>query len=213
MTEFLADGPDWHLWSWTGVWFSSFSAGDEWIGSDIWEELHGFKVLKETRLDLQKRFPIYHAVPKCLAAHICGSAFPENGSAFLQELDEVGKIHFDWQRGNVHCVLIQHLEILSNHSYDSLISFCNSCILPVSIWIFDQFFLAIVSNVELWNFFNSSISLRLFSWASRRSQFCFNNCSSRSWWSCWRCSSAWALWISSFCDSIVSFNFCILFRS
>ena len=22
MTEFLADGPDWHLWSWTGVWRS-----------------------------------------------------------------------------------------------------------------------------------------------------------------------------------------------
>ena len=33
------------------------------------------KVLKKTRLDLQKRFPIYHVCPKCLAAHLCGSAF------------------------------------------------------------------------------------------------------------------------------------------
>ena len=41
MTEFLADGPDWHLWSWTGVWFSLFPVCDEWICSDIWE-LHAF---------------------------------------------------------------------------------------------------------------------------------------------------------------------------
>ena len=41
MTGFLADGPNWHLSSWTGVWFSVFSAVDEWIGSDI-PELHVF---------------------------------------------------------------------------------------------------------------------------------------------------------------------------
>ena len=35
MTEFLADGPEWHLWSCTGVWYSFFSAVDEWIGSNI----------------------------------------------------------------------------------------------------------------------------------------------------------------------------------
>ena len=76
------------------------------------------KVLKKTPLDLQKRFPIYHVCPKCLAAHFCGSAFPENGSAFHQELDEVGKTLVDCQRGNVRCVLIQHLENLSNRSYN-----------------------------------------------------------------------------------------------
>ena len=53
-------------------------------------------VLKWTHLDLQKRFPIYHACPKCLAAHCCGSAFPENGLAFHQDLDEVGKTQVDW---------------------------------------------------------------------------------------------------------------------
>ena len=57
------------------------------------------KVLKKTLLDLQKRFPIYHACPKCLAAHCCGSAFPENGLAFRQDLDEVGKKQ--WLTGNV----------------------------------------------------------------------------------------------------------------
>ena len=54
------------------------------------------KVLKKTRLDLQKRFPIYHVCPKCLAANLCGSAFLKNGSAFHQELDEVGKTQVDW---------------------------------------------------------------------------------------------------------------------
>ena len=76
------------------------------------------KVLKKTLLDLQKSFPIYHVYPKCLAVHFCGSAFPENGLAFQQGLDEVGKTHVDWQRGNVHCVLIQHLENLYNRSYN-----------------------------------------------------------------------------------------------
>ena len=74
------------------------------------------KVLKKTLLNLQKRFPIFHVCPKCLAARFCGSAFPENGLAFHQDLDEVGKTLVDWQRGIVHCVLIQHLENLSNHS-------------------------------------------------------------------------------------------------
>ena len=76
------------------------------------------KVLKKTLLDLQKRFPICLVCPKCLAAHFCGSAFLWNGLAFHQELDEVGKTQVDWQRGNVHCVLIQHLENLSNRSYN-----------------------------------------------------------------------------------------------
>ena len=54
------------------------------------------KVLKKTPLDLQKRSAIYHVCPKCLAAHLCGSAFLENGLAFHQELDEVGKTQVDW---------------------------------------------------------------------------------------------------------------------
>ena len=76
------------------------------------------KVLKKTKLDLQKRFPMYHACPKYLPAHFGGSAFLWDGFACHQELDEVGKTQVDCQRGNVHCVLIQHLENLSNHSYN-----------------------------------------------------------------------------------------------
>ena len=89
------------------------------------------KVLKRTQLDWQKRFPIYHACPKCLAALLCGSALQKNGLAFLRELDEVGMTLVDWQRGNFHCELIQHPENLLN-PFMHLISFCNSCILPVS---------------------------------------------------------------------------------
>ena len=54
------------------------------------------KVLKKTPVDLQKRFPIYHVYPKYLAAYRCGSAFPENGLTFHQDLDEVGKTLVDW---------------------------------------------------------------------------------------------------------------------
>ena len=32
------------------------------------------KVLMMAHLDLQKRFPIYHVCPKCLAALLCGAA-------------------------------------------------------------------------------------------------------------------------------------------
>ena len=53
------------------------------------------KVLKKTRLDLQKRFPIYHVCPKCLAVHRCGWAFPENGLAFRQDFDKVGQTLVD----------------------------------------------------------------------------------------------------------------------
>ena len=67
------------------------------------------KLLKKTSVDLLKRFSIYHACPKCLAAYRCGSTFPQKSLAFRQELDEMGKTQVDWQRGNVHCVLIQHL--------------------------------------------------------------------------------------------------------
>ena len=54
------------------------------------------EVLKKTSLDLQKRFPIFHACPKYLAAYRCGSAFPQNGVAFGQDLGQVGKAQVDW---------------------------------------------------------------------------------------------------------------------
>ena len=53
-------------------------------------------VLKKTLLDLQKRFPKNHVCPKCLAAQFCGSALPENGLAFRQDFEKVGKSQVDW---------------------------------------------------------------------------------------------------------------------
>ena len=54
------------------------------------------KVLMKTHLDLQKRFPIYHACPKCLAALLCGAAIRRNVLASLQVSDEVGMTLVDW---------------------------------------------------------------------------------------------------------------------
>ena len=54
------------------------------------------KVLMMTHLDLQKRYPIHHVCPKCLAAFLCGSALQKNVLDFLQELDEVGMTLVDW---------------------------------------------------------------------------------------------------------------------
>ena len=103
---------------------------------------------------------------------------------------------------------IDSASLKSFESFTQLISFCKPCILPVT-----NLRLAIVSKVELWNFFNSAISLRLSLWVSRNSQFCCNN---RSWRSCWSrrwSSSAWAQWSSSCWDSILSPNFRTLLLS
>ena len=119
-----------------------------------WIQIPADKVLKMKHLDLQKRFPICHVCPKCLAALLCGSAFLSKGLAFFQELDEVGKTLVDWQRGNFHCELIQHPEnLLSFESFIQLISFCESYILPISSkivsWSSTNLRLAIVSKAEL----------------------------------------------------------------
>ena len=84
----------------------------------------------------------------------------------------------------------------SLESFIQFTSFCNSCTRPESfnivVWSSTNFRLAIVSNAELWNFLNSSISVRLLWRASRNSNFCCNNCPWRS-----RCSSsARAAWNS-----------------
>ena len=61
--------------------------------------------MKKTPVDLQKRFPIYHAYLTYLAAHRCGSALLQDGVTLV-----------DWERGIVHCTLIEHLLNLSKHS-------------------------------------------------------------------------------------------------
>ena len=61
-------------------------------------------------MDLQKRFPIYHVWPKCMAALPCGAAIRRKVSTILRVLGVMGKTLVDWQRGNFHCELIQHPE-------------------------------------------------------------------------------------------------------
>ena len=69
--------------------------------------------MKKTPVDLQKLFPIFHAYPKCLAAYLCGLAS-------LHDREKVGVTLVDWERGIIHCVLIQHLKNHSNHSDNQL---------------------------------------------------------------------------------------------
>ena len=54
------------------------------------------KELMKMQVDLQKRFPIYHVCPKCLAALHCGAAIRKNASKSLQVSDEVGMTLVDW---------------------------------------------------------------------------------------------------------------------
>ena len=48
------------------------------------------KELMKMHVDPQKRFPIYHVCPKCLAALLCGSAIRMNVATSVQVSDEVG---------------------------------------------------------------------------------------------------------------------------
>ena len=48
------------------------------------------KELKKVHVDLQKRFPIYHVYPKCMAALLCGAAIRMKASTSLQVSDVLG---------------------------------------------------------------------------------------------------------------------------
>ena len=141
--------------------------------------------------------------PKCLAAHRCGSGFPENGLAFPSGIgwggNDTGRL-VTWE-------FRLQIDSASLHSSESLIpfiSFCNSCIGPESsktvFWSSTDLRRAIVSKVELWNFFNLPFH--------RNSKFCCNNCARRSCWSRrWSSSVVSARWSSSCCQIFVKF-FC-----
>ena len=58
------------------------------------------------QVDLQKRFPIYHVCPKCLAALLCGTAIRKNASTSLQVSDEVGMTLVGLVTWEFHCELI-----------------------------------------------------------------------------------------------------------
>ena len=111
---------------------------------------------------------------------LCSTAIRKNVSTFLQELAEVGMTLVDCQRGNEFPLRIDSTSWNSFESLILFISFWNSCIRPKSsnkvFWSSTNLRLAIVSNVALWNFLDSSISVRLLWWASRDSKFCCDDC-------------------------------------
>ena len=67
------------------------------------------KVMKKMVLDLQKRFPIYHACPNIWRPIVAAWHSHKNGLAFRLDLEKMGRTQVDWERGIVHRVLIQHL--------------------------------------------------------------------------------------------------------
>ena len=54
------------------------------------------KEVMKMHVDLQKRFPIYHVFPKCMATLLCGTAIRRKASTILLVLDEVGMRLVDW---------------------------------------------------------------------------------------------------------------------
>ena len=54
------------------------------------------KELMKMQVDLQKRFPIYHVCPKCLAALLCGTAIRIKVSTSLQVSDVLGMTLVHW---------------------------------------------------------------------------------------------------------------------
>ena len=198
--EFLTDGPHCRLWSWTGVCLSLIKCGD--VCSDS-SEIQGLNPCgqgdEEDVVGFTNTFPDKPCVMS-------------GGSPLRQDLEMVRSIA-GWEvTWDCHCVLIQHLQNLSNHSYTSVVP---DSWLWVQGWCCDlrTIFLEIPSNVDPWHRFNSSISLRLFIWTSRRSRFCSDNWS----WSSWSrrsCSSPARAWsISLRWDSIFPFNFWIFLLS
>ena len=147
-----------------------------------------------SHLDLKKCFPIYHVSQKL-----------GGPSLRLGDTQECLNIPsgIGWGGNDtgrlVMCLFPLRTDSASWKSLESFIqftSFCNSCTLPenfkIVFWSSISFLLAIVSKVELWNFHNSSISVRLWRWASRNSYFCCHSCPCRS----RRSSSARAAWSS-----------------
>ena len=170
MTEFLADGPDHHLRSWSCFCLSLFSTVDEWSGSSI-DELHWFNSWRQDADDdasgFAKTFPDIPCVSQMLGGPSLRLGTPKEQLSIPSGIgwggNDIGRL-VTWE-------FPLRIDSASWNSFESLIqyiSFCNSCIRPensnIVFWSSTNFRLAIVSNVELWNFLNSSISVRLLWW-------------------------------------------------
>ena len=130
--------------------------------------------LMKMQVGLQKRFPIFHVCPKCLAA------------LFLRRGDTKECLSipssFGWGGNDTGRLVTWEFPLRTDsaswkslESFIQFTSFCSSCTLPdnseIVFWSSMSFRLAIASKVELWNIRNSFISVRLCWWASRNSNF------------------------------------------
>ena len=212
MAEFLADCPDWHLWSWSCVCLSLFStAVDEWSGSFL-PELHGINSCgqgaEEDATGSAKTFPDIPCVSQMLGGPCLRLGIP------FERLSSTTKNWMRWERhkltGNVGMSTAYWFSILKIswiiHTINFILQFLyRTSKFQKSVLVLDQSSSCYsVESRTLKLPSTSSISVRLFSWASRRSQFCFNNCS----WSkllSMEFVSAWARWSSS-CLTARSFN-------
>ena len=176
MTEFLADGPDWHLRSWFCSGLSLFSAVDMRIGSSKVFFQRKFNSwgygADEEACGCAKTFPDIPDVSQIFGGLLCGAAIRMKASTSLQKRRMFRE--YSWLTGNVGIYTAYRFSVLEVlWIVHTVTSFCSSCTLPDnSIIVFRSsmsFRLAIVSMVELWNFRTCSISARLCWWTSRES--------------------------------------------
>ena len=136
---------------------------NEWDGSSIYV-LHGFnscrKSAEEDATGFAKTFPEIPCVSQMLGGPSLRRGIPTERLSISSRIG--------WG-GNDTCRLVtwdcalrtDSASWKSLESFMQLISFCNSCVLPVSSrivsWSSTNLRLATVSKVELWNFFNYSI--------------------------------------------------------
>ena len=173
--------------------------------------------MKRTPMDLQKKFPDKPCVIRISGDLSLRLSIPRERLSIPPGFWKGGK-NAGWLGTWDSPLRTDSASFKSLESFIQLTSFCGSWILLVSSRIVSRsstrFPLETVSNVDPWTRFNSSISWRLFIWASRRSRFCSNTCSWRSSWSRRSCSSLATIWsISLRWDSIIPFNFWVLLLS
>ena len=67
------------------------------------------EVLKTTPVDFKNVSRYTMCVPNTWRPVVAARHSQRDGLAFRQDFEKVGRTLVDWQRGIVHCVLIQHL--------------------------------------------------------------------------------------------------------
>ena len=164
MTEFLTDGPDWHLWSWSCVCLLFFSR--RWWVNRFWYLWTPWIQFLRIRCcgGSAKTFPEKPCVSQMLDGPSLRLGIPIETLSIPPGTAWGGK--------DTRCLVTWECPLRTDsaswkalESFIQWISFFDSCILPVSSrivsWSSTDLLLVIVSKVEPWNFFNSSISLRL----------------------------------------------------